>query len=529
MELVDRCDNGSVKATLLVSPRFVHLLSLVLLLGYIILGLSIYRDYGVPIDEYSQIDLGRVNYERIVYGSPEIQGHYDRHYGPAFEVPLYVASNALVSVAGLDVVAARHLGVFLFFVLSLICFYIFMSVLNGHPFFGLIGVTFLAVYPRFFAESFYNSKDIAFVSATIFVLLAYWYTKDRSWLSFLILAVATGFSIAVRVQGLLLFAVISVVIFLDASVKYISRLGRVAVYVSGTLASVFAMFPLFWNNFIQNAIGFWRVSANSLGVPTFYFGEFYTSPIIPWHYHFVWVGITGMLSVLAAGVLGAGVFIKQIVKGDKRSANSNVVYAAMFLIITGTFVASVFFHPRSYDGWRHVYYIYPCIVAFAVYALRKAIEGVNKRAINMPVLMLGAFFTIDLFLSVNFLIKNHPNQYVYFNLLAGGYSRAKKSFDFDYWGISQSRLLEYLMNFNIKEGTTIYFQQILPYTERVMIPQLTGRGMRVTAVAEDADIYVTINRDFKEAPPIRFRKIYAVSVDGADLSAVYASDEYTGK
>lgn len=518
-----------MKAKLFVSPRFIHVISAVLLLGYLILGIFIYRDYGVPIDEYSQIDLGRVNYERIVNGSLEIQDHYDRHYGPAFEVPLYILSNALASTAGIDVILARHLGVFLFFVLSLVCFYILISLINGHPVYGLMGAVFLAVYPRFFAESFYNSKDMVFVSAAIFVLLAFWHTKTRSFASFIILVVVTGFSIAVRAQGLLLFAVICSVFFFDTSTRFVYRMGRVAVYSIGTFVSVIVMFPLFWNDFIQNCIGFWRISANSLGVATYYFGQFYTSPVIPWHYHFVWVGITGMLSVLFAGAMGVAVFIKEIVKGRRLSVGGNAVYTAMLLIVAGTFAISIFFHPRSYDGWRHVYYLYPCIVGFAIYAFRKCLERTKKHAINIPLYILGFCFSVDLIFGVSFLIKNHPNQYVYFNPLAGGYPHARDYFDFDYWGISQKRLLDYLMNLRMKENTTIYFQQVLPYTERVMIPQLTRRGMHAVSDAEGADIYVIINRDFKEVPLAYFRKIYAVSVGGADLSAVYASDGFTEK
>lgn len=515
-----------MKAKLFVGPRFVHILSAVLLIGYIILGLSVYRDYGVPIDEYSQMDLGRVNYERIVYGSREIQNHYDRHYGPAFEVPLYLFSNTLTAVTGLDVIYARHLGVFLLFVLSLVCFYILLSGLNGHPVYGLTGSVFLAIYPRFFAESFYNSKDMAFVSAAIFVLFALWYTKARLWQSYLFLAFATGFSIAVRVQGLLFLVAIFTVIFFDTSRQLVRRMGLAVMYAVGTLASVIAMFPLFWNDFIQNCIGFWRVSANSLGVATYYFGEFYTSPVIPWHYHFVWVGITSMLSVLAAGILGAGMFIRQLVKGKKLFPDSNAVYAAMLLIITGTFLVSVFFHPRSYDGWRHVYYIYPCIVAFAVYIFRNFLESASKRVINMPLYILAICFSVDVAFSVHFMIKNHPNQYVYFNPLAGGYPHARENFDFDYWGISQSRILSYLVSGAVKEGTVIYFQQMLPYTRRDMIPALKKRGIRVSEDPSQAELYVTINRDIKDSAPEGFRKIYAVTVEGADLSAVYASDAY---
>jgi len=132
----------------------------------------------------------------------------------------------------------------------------------------------------------------------------------------------------------------------------------------------------------------------------------------------------------------------------------------------------------------------------------------------------------DIALSLRFVLRNHPNQHVYFNMLAGSYSHARNNFDFDYWGVSQKQLLEHLLSDRFTGSPAVYFQQVLPYTRRVMIPALVSRGMRVVPSVEEADLYVTINRDSKDPPPEPFRKIYAVTVEGADVSAIYASSSF---
>lgn len=481
--------------------RIFHFIFGLFLLIYLFVGFRIYPDYGVPVDEYSQTDLGRVNYERIIKGSLEIQTHFDRYYGPAFEVPLYIFSGLVNKQFGIEEVSARHLGNFLFFASSLIFFYLFLTNTLSHPGYGLLGTALLALSPRFFAESFYNTKDIAFMSATILVLYAASRFRKTTWLSLLFLAATTGFAIGIRAQGLLLLAVNAVVLLRDGQSKAFW-------YVILTLLVTFGLYPLFWNDTLKNIVGFWQTAVHPLGVPTLYLGNIYISPNIPWSYHFVWVAITSLLSVLVAAITG---MIQFVARGKKDR-----LQLVMFLIVTGTFATSVFFHPRSYDGWRHIYYIYHPMIGFAMYELKVA-----RRRVRVALLV---FFFIDMICASWFMLKNHPNQYVYFNILAGGYRNAKANFDFDYWGMSQKQILEYLVQMRVPIGTHVFidYEKPSPYTERVLITALRTKGMTLVDSVDDADVYVAINRDYYKAPSPEFDKIYAVSVGGADLSAVYS-------
>lgn len=487
--------------------------------AYLLIGFRIYPDYGVSIDEYSQMELGRVNYERIVNGSPEIQTQYDRYYGPAFEVPLYVFSGFAASRMGIPEMSARHMGTFVFFVFSLVFFYRFLSKLNGHPAYGMLGVLLLVLFPRFFAESFYNTKDLPFVSATMLLLWALGRKPKPVWSFVVPLALTTGFAVAVRAQGLLLAFVVGMSVLVSGSGRLYYRVRIMLSYAALAMLSTFAMFPVFWNDTLKNVTGFWAASANPVGVPTYYFGRFYVSPGIPWHYHFVWVAITGWLSVSAACIVGLVWFVRQ---GMRRvTVQENLPYVAMAFIILGTFLTSVLFHPRSYDGWRHIYYIYPCMAAFAVVAVRYCAERFRQHGFRIAMLVMIAWFAADALISVRFMIRNHPNQYLYFNALAGGYFKAKANFDFDYWGISQKQILDFFLTRPVPAGSSIYIDQILPYAERVMIPALHARGMIFAESVDQAEYYVTIYRDFRETPPAQFRKVFAVTVEGVDVSAVW--------
>lgn len=506
--------------------RFVHILFAIFWFGFLLTGLRVFPDYGVPIDEYSQIDIGRVNYERIVHGNMEIQTHFDRYYGPAFEVPLYLVSNSITDWLGIDIMSARHLGIFLFFACSLIVFYVLLAAIHHNPVYGLLGVILLVITPRFFAEGFYNTKDMAFLSMTIWVLYAGFWVNPKKWMTVAVAGIVTGLAISVRAQGLLLLMAVALTMALHKDAGIWRRAAVATGYIAVSLVTLFFTFPVFWNDTLRNIIGFWQSAANPVGVPTLYFGTWYISPNLPWHYHFVWVGITGLLSVIGTAIAGIGWYVAKSIRTGKYHTPEYRTNFTMIAIIVGTFAVSVFFNPRSYDGWRHIYYIYPCLIGFSVYFFRAVYER------QASVLLRGLFFgvtvavCVDCFFALAFIVRNHPNQYVYFNMLAGGYKNAKENFDMDYWGISQKQALEHLVTWPDNPSRFVYFDQMLPYARYGMLPRLLKKGWIYTESISNADMYIAAYRDYKTVSLKNFSKVYSVMVEGVDISAVYASQPY---
>ncbi len=493
------------------TARRVAVAAALLFLGYVVTGVRFAGDYGVPVDEYSQIDIGRVTLDRL-RGSPELAGHYDRYYGPAFEVPLYLFSHALRDRFSVPEMTGRHIGVFLFFASGVAAFYFFLTRLFGHPAWGLAGALVLVAYPRFFAESMYNTKDMAFAAAVMWVLWAAGRESVGKWKSVLLTALLTGIAIGIRIQGLLVAGSVAAAVAVTAPGG--RRRTAVAIYVTVTLIVSWLVYPVLWSDTFRHLGGLFARMADKTGAPTLYLGQRIISPGIPWHYHLVWVGVSAMLSVAAlsvAGVIAGAVRFKTVRPGPRHAP-----LLIMAGIVIGTFAVSVFFRPRSYDGWRHIYYIYPAMTGLAFYAIRRLFA--SRRAFGIAAALLVA---ADVWFSVRFIVRNHPYEYVYFNPLAGGYTAAARRFDFDYWGISQKQLLEYLLTMPVTGPARIAFDQTLPYATQEMIPKLVGRGITFTDSVSDADYYVTVNKDFREQAPRDFGILYQVTVEGATVSAVY--------
>ncbi len=504
-----------------------HILFTLCFLVFVAIGLHVYRDYGVSIDEYSQIELGRVNYERVVSGSEALKTNEDRYYGPVFETVLYGLSHAVQKPLHIDEMSSRHLIEFLYFAASLVVFYLFLWKITGHPGYGLLGSVLLAISPRMFAESFYNSKDMVFLSTSIFALYSMSFVADLSFPAVIIHAVVSGFAIAVRPQGMLLVVVSVVGIFLISKKTILQKILWSSAYIVLTVVSTIAFFPVFWDGIPQNIAGFLHRSLDPIGVPTYYFGKFYTSPGVPWHHLVVWIGITSLLSVTVTSSIGLVWFLYRAYKEKQHRAKASGMFTLLFLIIIGTIGGAIIFRARTYDGWRHIYYLYPSIIGFSVYSVKRCMDLAkkNSRIWSIITVCILGLFVLDGVSAVRFMIRHHPNEYVYFNQLTGGYVQAKRNFDFDYWGISYKQILSYLLSLP-RRPTKVYFVESFPYVQFGMAPALRTHGFTVVDSLTEADVVVVVNRYDKTIPSAGFTKLYAVDVEGADLSAVYATRAY---
>ena len=93
----------------------------------------------------------------------------------------------------------------------------------------------------------------------------------------------------------------------------------------------------------------------------------------------------------------------------------------------------------SYDGWRHLYFIYPSFLLIAMLGFHLIKITFFKKKNNY----LHIFLIILIIPTAFWMYKNHPFQYVYFNFLAG--KNFNEKFEMDYYGVSNKNALEYII------------------------------------------------------------------------------------
>ncbi len=151
---------------------------------YVLLGCLIYKDYGVSADETIDFRRGQVNYNRLMGGS--LADFMDQcsqskticYYPPAFSMLLYAIAPGGDTQS---IYLRRHLLTFAFFAFSVFIFFLIGKKIFKDWKIGLLGALFLIISPRIFAHSFYNPKDLPFLSVyviSIYTLLLFLEKKN---------------------------------------------------------------------------------------------------------------------------------------------------------------------------------------------------------------------------------------------------------------------------------------------------------------------------------------------------------------
>ena len=126
-----------------------------------------------------------------------------------------------------------------------------------------------------------------------------------------------------------------------------------------------------------------------------------------------------------------------------------------------------FFNSRLFNGWRHLYFLYPCLILTGIYFIdRMALIYSKKKMVLIFTFILSIICINNLYN----LIKLHPYQYIYFNSIFE--KRANQLFEIDYWGVSNKNFLEKIVKNNLEKDKIIIgvasFTDL--YLSRKMLP-----------------------------------------------------------
>ena len=155
-----------------------HVFVYLIFLAIFVLGITIYKDYGLNIDDEWYKENGEFYYQyiKLLFNghnttplndieslSTKIIGFSVPYMNPVlFELPQIYFSNLFGLKTSKEIYEFGHLLNFLIFFISLIFFYKLVCKIFNSIYSGLLASLILFTSPRIFAESFYNSRDIFF-------------------------------------------------------------------------------------------------------------------------------------------------------------------------------------------------------------------------------------------------------------------------------------------------------------------------------------------------------------------------------
>ncbi len=491
----------------------------------VILSLFVYKDYGVAWDEFAQRDMGKVSYDYITTHDRQLETYLERDHGTGFEIPLIAIEKTLGLADSRDIYLMRHLVTHLFFLVGCFFGYVLCYRLFRNNLIACIGFLMFVFHPRIFAHSFFNTKDIPFLSMFLISLCFIQAAFDKNrWYWYALAGAACGYATGIRILGVILVCIVCVCLLIDivSAICKKNKAGRTivnaTVFVVVFCLSLYATFPTLWGSPLKSFVEVFESLSHFRWIGGVLFGgELIMADNLPWTYIPVWVAITMPILWLALGITGILWLLTDFVKKPKdfllntRQRNF-VIYIACFL---APILAIIFFKSVVYDDWRHVYFVYPAFVLLSLYAVDKLFKS---KAMTMVLIAI----TVQFISVAYFIIKNHPNQQVYFNgLVSHKLEAIRYSYDQDYWFCSMRQGLEYILANDQRDPIRVHCPLLDPKLveyNRAILPH-DKRSRLTIANAGEADYIVVNFRDHIEDYP--YEVYYEVRVNNSAVMRVY--------
>ena len=440
-----------------------NLLLLTLLTIYALVGSWLSINTGFSHDEYHEQLNWEINLKAIknflnTNEYEELINYKDKYHGIAFHIlsqPIQIIlSDFVQKISGATISGAyllsKHVAIFLIFSISSIFFYLISFKISKNFYFSLLSTLIYLSYPYFFGHAQINPKDIPFMSFWLintyifFKLLENLYTENKIKASDIILfSFFTAFLISIRISGIIIFLqyLIGLVILFNYKKFNIKTIFKKYIiqffyFLLLLLFFVFILNPILWHNPLElfNSINWMGKYQQNLCTLTL--GNCMKSLNLPSSYYFIWLFFKLPIIIIF------GVILFPLIEKKIFLLNSLKLIYYLTILITPILIILIFIFKNValYDEIRHIMFILPLI--FLVSLLN--IYEFNNRLFYILTISFISFFIIE-----NFSIK--PYQYTWLNSFAK-FNNIDKSFEVDYWGISNKNLQKEIINYTSQKS-----------------------------------------------------------------------------
>ena len=469
--------------------------AIVVTLGFIFyasLGIYFAQDYGISWDEGYSKERGDQNLAFLLSGDKDVFTSKNLNRGVSFELVLSAAAEILVPTHDLrQTFILRHRITFISFWIGSVFFFLLVKAVTKSTKYAALGVLMLVITPRIFAHSFYNSKDLTFLSTFIIsIYTLYRLLKIQSLKAASLHGAVIGFALGVHFWGIVLIPMTTVFLFLETWFKRLS-IDKFFQIIGTTIFSwslfVFGLWPYSWQAplaiFKETFI---KTSSFSTSYPVLFQGNLYQSTNLPVTYLPTWISITTPILYLVFFLVGSWILYKEVKISPIRYLKKDTGKLIVLLWFWAPVVAVMVKGNNLYDGWRHLFFVYPALIIISLLGFQNLWQK-TKRHIEKIVLVAAIMFQF-VFTSQS-IIKLHPFQNVYFNLFVG--PNSQQDYDLDYWGLSYRKGIEYLIAHDTRPTISIYVDNLPGKLNLNMLEQKDQKRITLTENINQADYFIT--------------------------------------
>ena len=368
----------------------------------------------------------------------------------------------------------RHQATFVIFFISSIYFHFIIKSRFKNKIIIFFGFLLYISSPRIFGDSFYNNKDLIFLSL-VTVSLYYFFEAinnltNKNVVLFSFFAALTS---ALRILGLFLPITFLIFLILQKS-SYKKKIFSFSLLLIFFLSFLILLWPYLWSSPLNNFLYSFNIfSKYIIEIQMLFNGDYIYSNRLPMSYLPVWILITTPLITLLLFIYGY-IFSFRRLYNRTLHIKDNVPFndfwrgknekkdLIIFFMFNSIFIYVILFSPVLYTGWRHLYFLHSFIIylgCFGLSLLRINFKNTKIVFITIGILIFFTFYEI---------VKYHPFQSLYFNQLIQ--KTKKQEFEIDYWGLAGSKFLKEILALeNSKERINIGVASYIPLERSIKL------------------------------------------------------------
>lgn len=516
-----------------------------------ITGLYMSKDYGISRDDNWHRSSGQRVLVHIVKFF-ELTGDrpipvtlnklidYDKNYGPIFDT-ISAVIEEYFSLNIRDVFLMRHVLNFIFFFLGYFCFFLLLNILFNDRKLVIILSLFYLLHPRLLGHGFFNPKDSILQAYVAFSLVpiirTFLYNKYKD---IIFSGILLGVAISTKIVSIYLPIIFSICILLLLNIKKISLINIIKMFITFyffLFISTYICWPTIWGTSLSNLSEIFYTMKNFPWVGRNYImGEYISGQTIPWYYTSLWISITTPIFFLLCWIIGIGDIFQSLLREWNQKTYINVFMIMGFIVPLS---AVIILGSTLYNGWRHLFFIYPFLAYFMAQGFKTIVLWINYRfhfdknkiiIILSIVVFSGPVYSIAIM---------HPNQQVYFNVFAG--KDPMINYEGDYWGLSYRQGLEWIVK-NDTRDSILVVGHITPVSKNRHIINKEDRDRLHFKISDTSEISKSLSRKddygqyfitnfslqqpdlYKQAklnlPPFN-DEVYSINIEGMKVLGVY--------
>ena len=443
--------------------RIIELIFLALFL----IGLFYSKDFGISWDEaYHRKDAKEtiafisrlLGLDKILNIPNHVQDPNQLGYSTLFEI-IFLIIEKLFSIQDIrNAYILRHALNFSIYFFSAYIFFLFIKKQIQNRTVSFIISMFYLLHPRLLGHGFFNCKDsIAQALVACAILPLYSVIKNNDRKANIISGIIIGIGIIHRMPLIYLPFICCLILFIKTLKEYKNRthynyvFTNISIFLIVIFFSAYILQPAFWGVSLNNVTNIFLWFKNyPVTAVNYYLGNYISATNLPWHYVPLWVFITTPLSFLFFFLLG----ILKTFHNMYKKSNQNLLFDTFMLLgFLIPILAIIFFNSTLYDGWRHMFFIYPFLSYFMGTGFFWTYKYIKIKYFHSRKILLVLLTLVTFYEPIFKIIKLHPNQNIYFNQLAG--KDPMRYFEGDYWACSMRTGLEWILENDTSDKITI--------------------------------------------------------------------------